>query len=511
MSFTQTIIKKAKQWDQGIFDQIQILNEAGNLNDDTVYTVLESYICNNIKNRYMDISPVKYFYDNYFHHLTQNICEKIIDIEFTYTLYFPIEDIPLRNEMRYKLTLYSLFQNNRKFLEETFNVNISCEFEKSSDVYKDTRDNFTSFIAEQFNTKEYPYKKYREHDCLFTIKNDQDVYQIACEYNEEHHCDEYDMNRKKSLKIPLTSMFVRKEGEYETTIESYIKSIFIEKIYKCCALSNNRKLLAKLCIFEKTTKSKYDEMSDQLNMLLNCLDNNYFSFLDLWGLLMLNKQRDQDEILQLFIENDIMYLEDEETDEDKISYYINDDGEYYIDNKQFKTFMKLLEGSDICNGYRQILGIYLESLEALLGASERLLEKEKESKIDTENISSFIQEIIYKPIKDMMEQKFQEYRLCKQYKELFEELSKKKHCSNRPLPYIKYDDNNNLRTSDLWIIREILGKNYNRVMKITIDKQSGSEKMIIMRNDKLNNNVEIKNAKIDYAELFNYHFLSKCK
>ena len=48
-------------------------------------------------------------------------------------------------------------------------------------------------------------------------------------------------------------------------------------------------------------------------------------------------------------------------------------------------------------------------------------------------------------------------------------------------------------------------------MKTTIDKQCGSEKMIMMRNDKLNDNVEIKYARIDYAELFNYHFLSKCK
>lgn len=503
-------MEASKTWNNKLKEDIKLLEQANNLTQDTLYDLLENYLIENQNNRYVDILPIKYFYENYYSHLIDTNELTIVDYTFKYNKYYPIQDIELRSETRFKLTLFSLFQNNQSLIAELFQVKLTCEFEKYSDVYKEVKDTFIKLINENFNVKIQYNTKYRVHDCLFTMANNDGKYQIACEFNENSHEESYDSNRKVSLKIPLTSLFVRKQGDYEQSMDEYIKIICLEIIYKGCALSSDKKILAKLFIFETVSIDKYNEMANKLTTLLNCLDKDKFMFIDLDALFGFECS-DQEELLEILRDNDIINKEDENDDE-KISFYIDDDGLYYLDQDAFDKLILLLMGTDICKNHKQVNEIYIKSLKALMNASDRMNKKEKESKIDTQNISSFIHEIAIKVIQEMVDQKYKETQLSGMFKKIFDNLQKRRHCSIGPLTYIKYQEGHNLRESDLWIVKYIFEKNYNRAIKTTIDKynSNNSKHMILFKKkDDVNNNIAIKNAYIDYAELFNYHFSFK--
>jgi hypothetical protein len=401
------------------------------------------------------------------------------------------------------MCLKTLYTSVKRIIKDKFKVTIICEFEKYSDVYKYCKDDFIKNL-EYISEKEISYnKKYRIHDCLFTLTNDGDKYQIACEYNERSHSSEYDDNRKVSLKIPLVSLFVRKQGEKQQNITQYLKLIVNDIVYKCCALTDDNTYVAKLLMWEQLDEEQYELMTT----LLNCIHDDYFDFLTLNSFFAL-EQHDQEEIKTLLIDNGIMNNDNEE-DENKATYYLAENGDYYFDNIQFEKYI-LLMNTELSRNYTNILSIYIKGQKALLQATKMLLDKEKTVKVDTDNIKSFIKEISINPIKEILTKYNNEIATLECYRKAFGDLKLRMHSTVKCLPYIKYKKDSNITDQDLIMIKNILGKNFEKslIKTVTTINQNSRDKIILYQEvDELIDNTKLGNAEIDYPKMFEYHFL----
>ncbi len=86
----------------------------------------------------------------------------------------------------------------------------------------------------------------------------------------------------------------------------------------------------------------------------------------------------------------------------------------------------------------------------------------------------------------------------------------KSHSTVKNLPYFKYKKGNNITEQDLIMIKNILGKNFEKSLIKTIDlmNQSREDKIIFHQEvDELIDNTKIENVEIDYCKMFEYHFL----
>jgi len=490
-------------WDVKLKISIKELYDTETATDKNIYNLLVKYIKDNNKNRFVDIEPIIYLYNKYHSNLVKEYSIKICDETYKFKTFGPIDTIQIRDEIRFKMCLKTLYSSVKRIIKDKFNIRIIYEFEKHSDVYKSCKDYFVANL-ESITQKEVSYnKKYRIHDCLFTLTNGNDKFQIACEYNERSHSNEYDDNRKVSLKIPLVSLFVRKQGETQQNISQYIKQIINDIVYKCCALSDDNTYVAKLLMWNQLDEEQFELMTT----LLNCIHDDYFDFLTLNTLFSLD-QCDQEEIKQLLIEKGIMNTDNEE-DDNKTTSYITEEGDYYFDNIQFEKFILLMNTDLSCN-YTNILSIYVKGQKALLQATKMLLEKEKTTKVDTDNIKSFIKEITLNPIKEILNKYNNEIATLECYKKAFGDLKLKSHSIVKNLPYFKYKKGNNITEQDLIMIKNILGKNFEKSLIKTIDlmNQSREDKIIFHQEvDELIDNTKIENVEIDYCKMFEYHFL----
>lgn len=495
------------EWNDELKNKIKILEEENNLIDDSVYTNLIEYIKTH-NNRFIDIKPIKYFYATYY---PENIVKKqfkICDLTFEYLNYYSIPDIDVRDEIKYKLILESLYNLNKNIIEKKFNVKLVFELEGVSDIYRECRDNFINDINEDNQYIISNCKKYRQHDVLLSIiDNSNNKYQIGCEFNETHHTKEYDSNRKITSKIPLMKLFIRKQETKETMIQ-HIKNIMRDIIFKCCAINNDKTFIAKLLMTEKLSDENYEMEYDMISLLLNCFKNDCFKFSELYELFQF-RVSEQDEIKEFLIENNILNNDDSD-DPNLATYQIDDDGEYFFDEEQFAILMSLIT-DDISDNYKKILRTFLRSQKALLEAADLLLEKERSNRIDQKNLSSFINEITSTGIKQLKEKYENEIEGLKCYKKIFEELQKYNHCSKKILPYIKYKKGCQLNETDMYMIKYILGNNYNKLLSKTIEtlnEKNPNNKIIYnTQKDKTNENMILLNAVISAEDLFNYHYI----
>jgi len=486
-------------WDIEIRTIFNSYRNKKTLTRDNIYNVLLEYVQRN--NRFIDLRPIVYFYEEFYPKLIREMSIKICDMDFRYNVYLKIKNVEIRDEIRYKLMLYSLYKNNKTIFTDKFNVKIKFEKEHYSDIYKDSKDNFIKLLQNLTDKKVVYNNKYRFHDYLITISYNNDAFQIACEFNEFHHTEEYDNNRSETSKIPLVSLHVRKQGETNNA-NIYIGKIIKDIIYKSCALTNNNAFIAKMLMNEELDEEQYDRMV----LLIDCIANNRFNLTDISSLFLLQMVTDED-IVNFLNENEL--LNNTEEQNDKITYYIDKDNIYYLDNEQFEKLV-LLFNSDLSQNYKEILGIYIKGQKALLRATELLLQKENDHKIDMKNISSFISDITSKPIKEIIEKINEENFEANQYKKIFDQLSFKNHTSNKPLPYIFYEDKSLVHENELLVIKKVLGSNYNRILKKTIEYLNTKEPNNIIdffdETDELNNNLVLVNANINWKEFVNYHY-----
>jgi hypothetical protein len=491
-------------WKKELYDQIQTLYDENIANDKNIYNIILSYIKNNYNNRYIDIEPLIYFYNKYYSDYTETCSIKICDQNFEYVIFENIKNIKLRDEIRFKMILYTMYLSVKKIIKDLFNVDIQCHFEKYSSIYKENKDKFISTLESKSGIKIIYNNKYRVHDCLLIIEHNEKKYEIACEFNEKTHTNEYDENRSKSLKIPLVSLFVRHQGETQEDISNYIKKIIMDIIYKSCALIKNKSYIAKLLVCEEMDEDNYHTLS----LLIDCCNVDIFKFDDLLILYRFDINN-QIELKDFLIENNILN-DDDTNDPQKATYFINEEDEYYFDNNEFKK-LTICMNSNLSINYKLILNIFMDSQAALLKAAEMLLIKDEQNRIDAPHISGYMNEITMKPIEETIEYYNTIIDGMSAYKAYLNGIRKYNHTSNKPLPYIKYKKNAKLLEKDLQMIKDILGNNYTRLLKNTIiylNNNSVNKIILYEDSDELLNNIKIKNAIIDYQKLHEYHFCS---
>ena len=501
-------------WNSALVQQFEAENK---LDETKTKEIIVDYIKKNKKNRFIDIKPIFYVYENFYKNnmIVRNI--KICNIEFVFSVFANTEDFELRDEIKFKLMLESLYMFNISKFKNEFDVDIAFEYEKYSDVYKKCKDEYIKRIK-KIEDNIVLRSSYRVHDCVITIANDSDKYQLACEYNEDHHTDEYDDNREKTMKIPLLSFHVKKNGDDNNT---YIKRLLVDIIQKCCTICDNNVFLAKMLILENTEDNETEIEYEMLSELLDCIKREKFP------LNMINYifrfsvgNSSQSEFRKYLVNQDILNKKNE-YDNKKVSYEIDSKNTYYLDSTQFRKFMTLID-KNICRNYTDILNLYLTGQKALLQATDEILKMEKNNKIDIDNYVGFMNEITIKPLKRVIKIKNEEISkniCCRNI--FFSTLKKRK--VNKILNSFTDDDTNILvkykyncvtTIRDIGIFVEYIG-NIDKTItifkkiieKYNLSHQNLDGKIIIHDEpDKINDDVIIMHGYVDYDVFLQKYF-----
>ena len=478
-----------------------------NSNDnDKIKEILINYTIKHKKDKTVCCEPIIYLYHKFYPDNVETSIIKIYDLKFYIEIYENISNVKLRPEIKYKMMCLSLyfrnidiFKNNNIFS----NVSITFECEKYSELYKICKDNFIEDLRNISDINISYNNKYRYHDILITVRSDNgNICQIGCEYNEPHHTDEYDSNRRLTSKIPLVSLHIRKQDDRKKiSLETHFKKILEDILYKTCSLTNNNTFIAKLILYNENN----DDMNDSLSLLIDCQNDNYFRFQSIIRLFKFDYD-DQDDLKSFLIENEIMN-DDENDDENKVSYYTDNDNNYYLDKEQFKMLMKLLN-DELSGNWKNILNIYIDSLDALLRASGKINKMEKNNRIDAKNIVGFIHDITFKAINELFEKKEKETKEIECYKDLLIKLNHVNRTSKKQLPYILFDKDEKIKEKELNILKILLGSDYMTKIKKTIDSLNNDNKFKIILKYEDDNviPIQINNARIDYELLRRHHF-----
>jgi len=361
--------------------------------------ILFEWIKKNGKKRLNDVEPISHYFNKYYKNYIVEKKIKICDYTLKYNYFKNLKNIYMRDEIKFKLVLSSLFDLNKKFFED-IKVKIRYEFEGISEYYKNSVISLCSFLCEIYKTCDKNYNKkmnlndgkYRYHDCLIKIYTDcNETMEIACEFNEKSHTREYDNYRKKSMKLPLIKIEPCQKYD-EETINIYIKKLIDDIILESAHLNADKTLYAKYLLSNRS-KILYDDIS----LLINCIDANKFIFDDIINLCKI-PVRNQNKLKDFLLENNIL----KQKNKGKIYYSKDEDDNYFLDKNNFYDFLLIGYKRKINTNFYDLLKIYNNGTQALIDASDKINYIINENRIKLENVIIFIEEILEKPIKKLL-------------------------------------------------------------------------------------------------------------
>jgi hypothetical protein len=490
-----------------IHNDIKLLIEEYEIGDNAlalkIKELLIRYSIDNDKNKNVCPKPIIDLYHRYYPDNIETSTIKICDLIFKFVQYENTQDFKLRDEIKIKMMFMAIYELNIEIFNSNIfsDVSIKFECEKHSIIFKHCKDTFTKDISKISNTKISHNNKYRLHDCLMTIKHNDKMRQIGFEFNEKNHIKEYDDLRESTSKIPLLSLHIRKQNDKRPIKENF-KEILNDIVYNTCYLTKNKGFIAKLLMYDDNMS---DDTYDTLETLIKCVEKDIFEF-NMFISLFRIPCHNQDEVKSMLIEQEILN-DDDENDSNKITYSTDAEDNYYVDNVRFERLLLSLT-VDFSLGYKTVLELYLKSVRSLMSASDKIIDVEGENRLEHDNISGFIDEITYKPIKEVLEKKDKELYRLECYDILFDKLNIKNHTSKRLLPYIHYDKDNTIEQKELDALGIVLGPNYISKLKKTISELNNtSNNKIRFKFEKDNiSQMQIKYARIDY-DLFRKHHI----